>query len=630
MKVLIENTGAENAGEINISFDPQYQKLYVHEVKILRGNQVIDQLQLSNFKIIASETESSRFIYNGTYSAYLILDDLRKGDKIVTSYSLKGFNPVFGNKFFDSYSLQYYEPIGVVHVSYMVPKERSITFRNYQGAVAPKEELKNGYQYYSWEETDLPGYDYEDYTPAWYNEYQWIECSEFKSWHEVGQWAKSVNEILPLEKKSPLQMYADNLWREAKEDLNEYFRLAVDFVQNEVRYMGVEIGEYSHRANSPHKVFNQRYGDCKDKSVLLATLLTYKGIDASLVLAHTYRGDGIDKELHSPGSFNHMVLQAKVDGRVQFIDPTITNQAGNIRYRYFPYYGQVLVLNDSEKLKESPKEDGGRVSIEEKYLMKNDGTARLEVKSIYTRYRADNIRSYFMNNARKQIQKDYLAYYSEKHRAIVEEKPIKFIDDGEANQVQVLEYYSIDEDFASKEQESERKYVDFYASPIANKFPDIKPNRKGPVSLDYPFSMDYTVLLINPDDNPMGRIFENDYFNSTSYYLSKNISSVKDTLRIRYEIGIQETHIDQKQLKEYYTHFKNKDQIFYSAFYVNDDGTIGIDDMMSGSVNPWVLCYTLLLVLGLFLLIKRYNKTTPSSIIPLSRENIYIRNLMDG
>ncbi|XHR98086.1 hypothetical protein ACFJIV_16335 [Mucilaginibacter sp. UC70_90] len=42
--------------------------------------------------------------------------------------------------------------------------------------------------------------------------------------------------------------------------------------------MGIEIGEYSHRANNPEKVFRQRYGDCKDKSLLLVSMLKAGGL----------------------------------------------------------------------------------------------------------------------------------------------------------------------------------------------------------------------------------------------------------------------------------------------------------------------------------------------------------------
>jgi transglutaminase-like putative cysteine protease len=36
--------------------------------------------------------------------------------------------------------------------------------------------------------------------------------------------------------------------------------------------MGIEMGQYSHKANNPERVFKQRYGDCKDKSLLLVSM----------------------------------------------------------------------------------------------------------------------------------------------------------------------------------------------------------------------------------------------------------------------------------------------------------------------------------------------------------------------
>src|SRR5690606_28080296 len=99
-----------------------------------------------------------------------------------------------------------------------------------------------------------------------------------------------VNPIPTLAAGSRLQHFADQLWSKANGNSTQYVKEATDFVQNEVRYMGVEVGEYSHRANKPEKVFDQRYGDCKDKSVLLSALLIYKGRVCALVIAKSCEG----------------------------------------------------------------------------------------------------------------------------------------------------------------------------------------------------------------------------------------------------------------------------------------------------------------------------------------------------
>ena len=59
---------------------------------------------------------------------------------------------------------------------------------------------------------------------------------------------------------------------------------ALEFVQSEIRYFSVSLGENSHRPASPDIVLKRRYGDCKDKSLLLMTLLDELKIPSKVVL----------------------------------------------------------------------------------------------------------------------------------------------------------------------------------------------------------------------------------------------------------------------------------------------------------------------------------------------------------
>ena len=141
IKVVTEDAGAENAGQASVSFDPSYQKLVIHELKIIRNGEVFNRLDLSKFKTVAVETELSRMIYNGTYSAVAVLDDIRKDDKIVFSYSLVGFNPVFEGKFANTFYLEGSEPNGLVHLVYIVPEGRILNIRKHYNAPAEKREV---------------------------------------------------------------------------------------------------------------------------------------------------------------------------------------------------------------------------------------------------------------------------------------------------------------------------------------------------------------------------------------------------------------------------------------------------------------------------------------------------------
>src|SRR5690606_33294068 len=194
-KVLFDSNGAENAGQLYVQYDPKYQRLILHELKIVRDGQELNRLNPQAFQTLAVETDLSRSIYNGMHSAYYVLEDLRQGDKTVFSYSIKGFNPVFEDKFFDSYYLQGYEPIGLLHLHYVIPQNRKITFKSHKGASEVQTVRLENHTGYFWEETHAERVIYDDYSPFWFTKLRWIECSEFSSWNEVADWNNRINPV---------------------------------------------------------------------------------------------------------------------------------------------------------------------------------------------------------------------------------------------------------------------------------------------------------------------------------------------------------------------------------------------------------------------------------------------------
>src|SRR4051812_16527407 len=95
---LTSETGVQNNSRITVNFDPSYQQLVLHTVSVRRGSRLINQLQAKKIKILHQEDDLD-FTYSGEISAVIILDDIRKGDIIEYSYTIRGFNPIFGNKY---------------------------------------------------------------------------------------------------------------------------------------------------------------------------------------------------------------------------------------------------------------------------------------------------------------------------------------------------------------------------------------------------------------------------------------------------------------------------------------------------------------------------------------------------
>ncbi len=622
IKVLFDQSGIENLGQVQVTFDPHFQKLQLHELKIIRNGKEINLLPQAKFNLLASETELSRSIYNGSQMAHYVLEDLRKDDKIVFAYSIIGSNPVFENKFFDSYYLQGYEPTGLIHLNYIVPNNRKLHFKSFNGAAEVQQQSMGNTTNFFWELAGDNTVQYENNSPAWYTPLKYIQCSEFNTWQEVDQWNRKINPIPQILASSKLQTFVNQLWKESNGQPYEYLKKACDFVQNEIRYMGIEMGEYSHRANIPEKVFLQRYGDCKDKSMLLATILKNKNIDVGLVLANTYKDRGLQDELPSPYAFNHMVVELNIAGRHQYIDPTMTNQGGDIKNRYFPAYGKVLSTMGKGKLMDIPQNIVGNIKVKETLTLEGKFGATLDVSTTYRGNEADNIRSYFQSSAKNDIQKQYLEYYAKTYPKINKIGPVQYKDDMENNIVEIIEKYKI-KNIGKTESGSTKKYIPFLGTNINDKLPEIMEDRIAPLSLSFPTDIEYEIYIVNKGKKSFGNYRDNSYFDRNAYVFGKTLEVKPDSIKIAYTLGFHEPFVEQKDLKQYYTDFADRDNIFFNGFYLDSDGyaTDGIPRLgtptSANEINWFSLMLCLILVSAvIWYIVRKYNKSQPIILKP--------------
>ena len=76
----------------------------------------------------------------------------------------------------------------------------------------------------------------------------------------------------------------------------------------DVKYTGIEFGEASIVPRPPAEVVEHRYGDCKDKALLLAALLRASGIPAEVALLDAGFGADVDPDIPGLGGFDHAIV----------------------------------------------------------------------------------------------------------------------------------------------------------------------------------------------------------------------------------------------------------------------------------------------------------------------------------
>ncbi len=93
------------------------------------------------------------------------------------------------------------------------------------------------------------------------------------------------------------------------------------YIDKEVRYTGIEFGQNAVVPHAVEETLTRKYGDCKDKALLMVSMLRAAGIPAYMALLNSGRALGIAQDLPGTSLFNHAIVY--VPGKPElWIDPT--------------------------------------------------------------------------------------------------------------------------------------------------------------------------------------------------------------------------------------------------------------------------------------------------------------------
>ncbi len=451
---VLTSAGLGIAAETEISFDPGFQQLVLHHVRLFRDGRWHDRLDQAQVTIAQRESDFSRRIYDGSLSVLVVLGDVRVGDVVDYAYSIEGFNPVFDGHYFTSLSMAWSSPVQARNVRILVPADGPLLTRGYgdREATAAIDEL-DGFTEFLWQQFGVPAIPYEGSTPPSWETYPWLQISQFGSWAEVVDWALPRYQVAAADRPA-VRAKAEEFAADSR-DPAEQAMAATRWVQDELRYFAMVLGPNSHAPHPPNLTLERRFGDCKDKSLLLVTLLDELGITAWPALIDSTSGILLPTRLPSPGVFDHVVVVAEIDGEEVWIDPTISFQGGRFDATSFPDYGYALVIRDGEtELTKIPERQTapGLVSARYVYDFADDGaTATVEITTEFEGAEADNTRYDFADTSLDELQDGYVSFYSTASGVVKALSPLEVSDDRLANRIVTQERYSLEDWWTSDE-----------------------------------------------------------------------------------------------------------------------------------------------------------------------------------
>ncbi|TXK33735.1 DUF3857 domain-containing protein [Pontibacter qinzhouensis] len=186
---LTTDEGVQNSSELKFSYDPNFEKLQLHKVIVWRNGQPLNKLDLKKVKVVQREQGMEQKIFDESLTAIIFLEDTRVGDLIEYAATITGKNPVFNDKFFNSFNLQFYDPVDELLVHVVAPEHRKINYKLYKTEQKPVVETQQGFTTYTWHNQNLPATPVDEEVPAWFDAYPGVYLSEFDTWEQVAAWA---------------------------------------------------------------------------------------------------------------------------------------------------------------------------------------------------------------------------------------------------------------------------------------------------------------------------------------------------------------------------------------------------------------------------------------------------------
>lgn len=283
---------------------------------------------------ITNELSSGSF-YDDFQAHNLVYTGLVKGSRLVEDYDEKLNDAhMFGRFYFNAGV-----PVEFTEFAVVVPAGVEIEWKLFN---ITQDQLEfttvtsnSGITTYTWRKRNAEEYRAEDDDPGtlWYAPHIVVYIKQYKNMGKTvpflngpeGLYNWYYNFIDDSTEESPeLKQIVDSLVA-GTTDETEKVRRIFYWVQDNVKYVAFEDGMGGFIPRDPGTICDRRYGDCKDMSNIMHSMLTIAGVKSYLTWIGTRSIPYRYAEVPCPMSDNHMICTYIKDGAYYFLDATGKN-----------------------------------------------------------------------------------------------------------------------------------------------------------------------------------------------------------------------------------------------------------------------------------------------------------------
>ena len=404
----IQNEDAMSFGEIPIIYNKKRQN-----IKNIKAFITTPDGKKHRYKMIQDVDISSEGDYSDNRKKIITMPNVVKGSTIEYEYTIfNKYSPIKG-EYFDSVALYSAAPFKHIIVTLDAPDSIKLYFKYMNTERKPETAGAKGRTVYRWEFKEDDVYDEnlgkEIRVPPAIEFLPMTLISTMKDWSEFSSWyweefSKNIVSI-PEIKSEVAKITGD------KKSPEDKIMAIAKYLRDNYRYVAMNLNEHNYEPNPANEVFKNKFGDCKDQTVLLITMLNEIGVEAYPVLVCGQANGDPASILPDPSAFDHLIAGVKLENKIYFLDPL----EDGYRFGETPYSleGSYAFIVDGDKgkfIRIPFMELKQKVSISmSRIKLRANGNALVENVAISDRQESINTRK-SIKLATKKSKEDILAY----------------------------------------------------------------------------------------------------------------------------------------------------------------------------------------------------------------------------
>ncbi|MDD5194308.1 MAG: DUF3857 domain-containing protein [Candidatus Omnitrophica bacterium] len=320
-KVLKEK--GKTLAEIEINYDSTYEKVELEYARTITPGGKVVYAGKENIRDVSKYLNFP--LYSNARVFIISMPSVDVGSIIEYKAKIYSSKLINNDDFSFIFSLRGSCPSAKENFKLIVPKKSKTKFKllneQYSANIplAPLVEETEANTIYSWHFEKIEPIIPEAGMPPISEVNPAVIISSFDSWKEVYSWWQGLYKdkiILNDEVKK----FAEDLTKNYPDDISKAKKI-YEFCAKDIRYVAIEYGDGGYEPHRAVDIFWNRYGDCKDKAILLVAMLKAIGFEAYPVLIPTREVYSID-ETFASANFNHAIAAMRYKGELIFMDAT--------------------------------------------------------------------------------------------------------------------------------------------------------------------------------------------------------------------------------------------------------------------------------------------------------------------